>query len=303
MTHTGISLLTNDCSSSDKTISGIMARFMNVDSALPVTHCEACGTPTQRDIEILGLMRRVPILCQCRSDELAHEKKIAEMNDLRRRLERFKAYSLMDSRFEVSTFTNWQHRVDNQSDYTLGLKYCEHWESMLTSNRGLLLYGKAGSGKTYLSFAIANELYQQGKAVMAISISKLLAIIKDSFDSSGDYGETDVLNTVRDASLLILDDIGVEYKTAWSYEKLYAIIDTRYRANKPVIITTNFSLDALRENLATVDYKSRLRDPSERVFSRITEMCVFHEIKGASWRISKGANNKANLYGELGISP
>jgi len=66
-----------------------------------------------------------------------------------------------------------------------------------------MFYGKAGSGKTYLSFAIANALYKQGKAVMAISISKLLSIIKDSFDKHGEYGETDVLNTVRDASLMV----------------------------------------------------------------------------------------------------
>lgn len=56
---------------------------------------------------------------------------------------------------------------------------------------------------------------------MAISIIKLLAAIKDSFDKHGELGEADVLNTVRDASLLVLDDLGVEYKTAWAYEKLY----------------------------------------------------------------------------------
>jgi len=254
------------------------------------------------DIEILGIMRRVAVVCPCRSEANAREKKATEAIELRRRLEKFKAYSLMDNRFEASTFANWVHRPDNQMDYALGMRYCEQWETMYANNRGLLLYGRAGNGKTFLSFAIANALYRQGKAVMAISISRLLALIKDSFDKHDSYGETDVLNTIRDANLLVLDDIGVEYKTAWAYEKLYAIIDTRYRANKPTIITTNFTLDALRENLATVDLKSRLRDPSERIFSRITEMCAFHEMKSASWRISKGARNKAVLYSELGLS-
>jgi len=209
----------------------------------------------------------------------------------------------MDSRFEASTFENWSHRPDNQDDYILATKYSENWDTMYANNRGLLLYGKAGSGKTFLSFAIANALYRRGKAVMAISISRLLSVIRDSFDRHGDLGESDVLNTVRDASLLILDDIGVEYKTAWAYEKLYAIIDTRYRANKPVIITTNLSLDALRENLATIDLKTRTTDPSERVFSRISEMCAFHEVRGSSWRISKGIQNKTALFTELGLSP
>jgi DNA replication protein DnaC len=287
MTPTTNLCKTKDSADNESTIVELMTRFSNADLT---------------DIEILGQLRRVPMLCRCHSEAYEREKKEAELKDLRRRLSKFKAYSLMDNRFEISTFENWEHRPDNRDEYTLGTKYCQMWEAMFSNNRGLLLYGKAGNGKTYLSFAIANELYKQGKAVMAISISKLLSIIKDSFDNHGELGEADVLNTVRDASLLVLDDLGVEYKTAWAYEKLYAIIDTRYRTGKPTIITTNFTLDALRENLATIDLRTRTTDPSERIFSRITEMCAFHEVKGASWRISKGAQNKAALFTELGLT-
>ncbi|MCL2274131.1 MAG: ATP-binding protein [Defluviitaleaceae bacterium] len=268
----------------------------------PIVCCETCRDPTQKDIELLGVKKRVPVLCRCRTEAYAREKAEAEQRDLRRRLEKFKAYSLMDNRYEASTFKNWEHRPDNRDDYALGTKYCEMWADMYANNRGLMFHGRAGNGKTFLSFAIANAVDKQGKAVMAISISKLLAIIKDSFDKNGELGEIDVLNTVRDACLLVLDDLGVEYKTAWAYEKLYAIIDTRYRTAKPTIITTNYSLDALRENLATIDLRTRITDPSERIFSRITEMCAFHEIKGASWRISKGTRNKAAMFAELGLT-
>ena len=288
--------------SNNASIGKMMNIFADNDFSKPVNHCETCHDPTQTDIEILGRLRRVPVLCRCRSEAYEQQKKEAELKDLRRRLSKFKAYSLMDNRFEASTFESWEHRPDNRDDYVLGTRYCEKWADMYANNRGLLLYGKAGNGKTYLSFAIANAIYNQGKAVMAISISKLLSIIKDSFDKHGDLGEADVLNTVRDASLLVLDDLGVEYKTAWAYEKLYAIIDTRYRSGKPTIITTNFTLDTLRENLATIDLRTRATDPSERIFSRITEMCAFHEVKGASWRISKGAKNKTALFVELGLT-
>jgi len=253
------------------------------------------------DIEILGSTHRVPILCQCRIEADEKEKVAGKKHKLQRRLELFKAYSLMDSRFEASTFENWEHSADNQGEYIIFTKYCERWDTMYKNNHGLLFHGKAGSGKTYLSFAIANALQKRGKAVMAISISKLLAIIKDSFDSRCEFGEASVLNAIKDAELLVLDDLGVEYKTAWVYEKLYNIIDTRYRVNKPLIITTNYSLDALRENLATIDLKANARDPSERIFSRITEMCAFHEIKGSSRRIIKGSQNKSALLRDLGI--
>ena len=293
----------NSCSDSanNAAIGSLMTIFLNADLAQSVSRCEVCNDPTQKDIEVLGTMKRVPVVCRCRLEAYEHEKKTEELKDLRRRLERFKAYSLMDNRFEASTFGNWIHRPNNRDDYTLGTKYCEKWDEMYANNRGLLFYGKAGNGKTFLSFAIANALYEQGKAVMAISISKLLSVIKDGFDKHGELGEADVLNNIRDAMLLVLDDLGVEYKTAWAYEKLYAIIDTRYRAGKPTIVTTNFTLDTLRENLATVDLRTRVTDPSERIFSRITEMCAFYEVKGTSWRISKGAQNKAALCSELGL--
>ena len=132
--------------------------FSDADFSQPVNHCDKCNDPTQKDMEILGIMRRVPVLCRCRTHANEREQKAAELRELMRRLDKFKAYSLMDSRFEASTFENWEHRPDNRNDYILGTKYCEKWADMYANNRGLLLYGRAGNGKTFLSFAIANAL-------------------------------------------------------------------------------------------------------------------------------------------------
>jgi len=269
------------------------------DFNLPIVRCKTCNGALQYDVVILDVKRRVPIICECQIQAQQLEDELDRERGLRRRLDKFQAYSLMDDRFLGSTFENWIHRPDNRDIYDFGKRYCEKWQSIAAKNYGLLLHGTAGNGKTYLSFAIANELYRLGNAVMAISVSRILAVIKDSFHKYGDVGERDVFNTISNASLLILDDIGVEYKTSWAYEKLYAIIDTRYRANKPTIISTNFTISALRENLAIVDIKTGMRDPSERIFNRITEMCALHEVKGASWRIQKGEQNKAALYAEL----
>ena len=292
---------------SEVSILAMIATGVNVDFSQPISRCSNCGDPLGKDIEMQGKMRRVPITCQCRAEAQRLAEVQMQARDLQRRLDRFKAYSLMDENFSASTFEAWVFRDDNRELYALGRQYCEKWETMLANNRGLLVHGQAGNGKTFFSFAIANELYRLGEAVMAISVSRILDIFKRSYALHGDSGEMDVLNTISEASLLILDDLGVEYKTYWSYEKLYAIIDTRYRAKKPTIITTNLLIDdaekinELRDNLAVIDAKARHYDQSHRIYNRIVEMCALIAINGESWRIKKGKENKSALFTELGL--
>jgi DNA replication protein DnaC len=140
---------------------------------------------------------------------------------------------------------------------------------------------------------------------MAISVPKIFKIIQDGYSNHGDLGregETEILDLLTDVSLLILDDLGIENKTYWAYEKLYNIIDERYRANKPLIITTNFTIDDLRGNLAIMDRKTGERDESDRIFSRIVQMCTFIKVKGESWREQISDRNKDELFRELELS-
>jgi len=277
------------------------------DFSKPLATCPECGGRRQFDVELLGVMRRMPVACRCRNEEMERDKQRDERDALERRVSKFRAYSLMDEHFTGSTFENWVHRDDNKGLYEFGKRYCDSWDDVSANNHGVLLHGEAGNGKTYLSFAIANELYRQGKIVLAISVSRILRIISDSYSRNGDVGELEVMNTLYDAGLLILDDLGVEHKTAWSYDKLYTIIDTRYRAKKPTIITTNLRIDdgnrvnELRNNLAIVDAKTGHRDPSDRIYNRLVEMCAFIEVAGKSWRIQKGEENKAALFSKLGL--
>ena len=276
----------------------------NVDFTQPPKVCETCGEPTHKDRDCGGILRRLPSPCKCRRElnEIGkrHDAALAEA-DFTRFLGRFREYSLMDERFERSTFENWIHTDDNKRFYELGKKYCENWGKVCDGNYGLLLFGNAGSGKSYLSFAIANELHKQKKSAMAISVSALLSIIKESFDRQDVIGEAQVMRAVGDVSLLILDDFGIEYRTGWAYEKLYAIIDRRYRSAKPLIITTNLSEEELFGNLKVMNGKTGQTDASNRIFDRIMEMCQVEEINCESWRVKKHKRNTAKFYSDLGI--
>ena len=77
------------------------------------------------------------------------------------------------------------------------------------------------------------------------------------------------------ASLLVIDDLGVERSTDYTLEKVYDLVDTRYRANKPLILTTNLSVKEMQQN-------NDIR--FGRIYDRIFEVCYPIELRGKSWR-------------------
>lgn len=209
--------------------------------------------------------------------EREKEKKRIEMEDKQIKLDKLKKYSMMDQNFLNSTFENWELTKTPQNIKEIGLKYVAKWEEIRSKNNGLLIWGVPGNGKSYLSFCIANALLEQYIPVIAISTIGLLNRIKDTYKKWGKEGETEIINSLNNASLLVLDDIGAEANTDWTKEKLYEIIDTRYRSHKPTIATTNLNPDELRIKLTGLD-------EIDRTYDRLIEMCTPMELKGESKR-------------------
>ena len=147
---------------------------------------------------------------------------------------------------------------------------------MYKRNQGLLFYGSVGSGKSYAAAVIANELLEKKVPVIMTSFVKLLEKA-ESFDE--DNGELDKLNK---AKLLIIDDRGAERRTGVALETVYKFIDSRYTAKKPLILTSNLTLDDMK---ACEDIKY------SRIYDRIFEMCYPVPVNGFSWR-KKQANER-----------
>lgn len=129
------------------------------------------------------------------------------------------------------------------------------------SPRGwLVLCGAYGCGKSHLAYAAAAASYRQGHAVYAATVPDLLESLRQTFSSDQAEDTFDRrFNLVREAGLLLLDDLGAENHTAWGAEKLYQIIDYRHRMRLPLIITTNVNL---------YDPKGRIEP---RILSRILD--------------------------------
>ena len=96
----------------------------------------------------------------------------------------------------------------------------------------------------------------------------------------GTFSNQDIayIERLNKSELLIIDDLGTERKTDFALEKVYNLIDSRYRAAKPLILTTNLSIDEMM-NCEDIRY--------QRVYDRIFEMCYPMKLDVESWRHKK----------------
>ncbi len=127
----------------------------------------------------------------------------------------------------------------------------------------ILFMGGTGLGKTHLSLAIANVVINRGYSVVYGTAQNILSDLQnENFgrDENLEYTERDVLA----ADLLIIDDLGTEFKNQFSVACLYNIINTRILKNKPTIISTNFSYDDLER-----DYNQRITSRIAGVYSTL----------------------------------
>ncbi len=152
--------------------------------------------------------------------------------------------------------------------------------------RGLLLMGTVGVGKTHLAVSILKGLTERGFNCLFYEFGTLLKEIQDSYNPNTHASELGVLAPVLNAEILVLDELGASKPTDWVRDTMAHVINTRYNDKRLTIFTTNYLDDRRndRDELLEDRIGTRLR-------SRLFEMCKTVTMDGRDFRRSFDVTN------------
>lgn len=199
--------------------------------------------------------------------EWLHMRRDARIKSLQER-------SGLSDRFRHCTFSNFDQYINPSTikAFERAMVYVDRWYENQESGKGLYLCGGVGTGKTHLAVAVMNSLIQEkGIPSLFVTVPELLDNLRGAYNDPG-RNLDEWMDTVRGAELLVLDDLGSEKPTLWVKERLFVIIDHRYRAVLPTIITSNIGPKDVSEQLGP------------RTASRIISMCEWVDIDGPDYR-------------------
>lgn len=129
-----------------------------------------------------------------------------------------------------------------------------------SSGGWLVLHGGVGVGKTHLAAAIANAYASRHDqaAVYFRVVPDLLDQLRATFDPETGVAYDERFQQIRNANLLVLDDLGTENTTSWASEKLFQLINHRYNEQLPTVITSNAKLDRIEDRIVSRMLDTRL---------------------------------------------
>ena len=240
-------------------------------------YCGRCHTPRQMWLDILDGRKLVKVLCECRAAELDREEAADRQRKHQAKLSKWRAQGVSDAKWHGCTFDRDDRKDPAASDKCR--RYADNFDEMYKTDTGLLLYGGVGTGKTFLAACIANALVDEGRYVMMANLPSLIASINADYGENRDY----FTDKIGRAHLLILDDFGVERDTEYSIEQVYEIINARYKTGKPLIVTTNLSMQQLKDEPLI---------GRRRIYDRVIEKCVPLMVKGESRRKAIAADKR-----------
>ena len=234
-------------------------------------YCGKCHTKKQTRVTILGKEKTPYCICKCEVERREREEEERKRLEFEKKVKEYRRMGFPESEMQYWNFANADGT--NERIMRAAWNYAVNFSEFRKSGKGLLLFGTVGTGKTYAAACIANELIDKGYPVLMTNFARIANTVSGMWEGKQEY--YDSLNRFP---LLILDDLATERKTEYMQEIVFNVIDARYRAGLPLIVTTNLTADELKHP-SDISY--------QRTFSRLLEMTIPVEVKGKDKRLEK----------------
>ncbi|MCM1296919.1 MAG: ATP-binding protein [Muribaculaceae bacterium] len=273
-------------------------RFLDPDNEPKPVSCPHCGAPMhhhkimQEDTFVCW----VPIPGPCENPEC--QRLAAEEKARREHWERVMQFKQDLPRIGIppeyldATSKNFMldgPRANLKKPLKIVTDYANNFAEGHADGKGLYLCGPWGSGKTHMAVIAARGALWHGRKVRFVSSVDLVRELKDSFDHGG-TGET--MAPYKNATLLVIDDIGKEYASAIVLNMLAEIISTRYAHRRPTVFTSNYMLRT--DNPNQMDLQAALMrqggglDNAGAILSRIKSRCKVVPVIAPDYREVQG---------------
>lgn len=211
--------------------------------------------------------------------EIEKHKTCKKIND-------FSSISILEKSYKNDTFENSKPQSLKESEYMLDFQvFCENFNFAKEEGIGILMTGLPGTGKTFYSHCIINELQKRKYTVLSFNLSNYLSEIKtEGFDAK----EREILEAIKKVDLVVIDDIGNEKMTDWTRPIMFNLFNTIYMNKKSLLCSTNLTGERFK---AHFDIQN-----SDKILDRIVQMCKPYKFDWKSKRAAKGKENFEKIW-------
>ena len=232
-------------------------------------YCGKCHTKKQVRLTLPNGTEITPMcLCKCETEERDKRERERKERERLTEVERYRSVGFPDKDLRNFTFEADDSKETQSSK--AARRFVENFDDFYKAGKGLMFYGGVGTGKTFLSACIANALIDKCVPCMVTNFTRITNRLQNSFEGRQEY-----MDTLNRFALLVIDDFGMERNTEYMDEIVYNVIDSRYRSGKPLIVTTNLTMQEL-SNPDDID--------KQRIYSRVNQMCIRVEVSGKDRR-------------------
>lgn len=230
----------------------------------------------------------VAVACDCGMNERA--ARVVERARIPKRYEHCDFESYVTDLIDGKTWTA-QHAQSLKEAKLLAQGFARDYPG--TAEKGLLLMGPTGVGKTHLAVAALKDLIQRGHGGLFCDYRELLKEIQASYNPASESTEMGILEPIRTVEILVLDDLGASKPSAWVLDIIGLVLNARYNERRATILTTNYLDEAASAEPApklpggqrvTVREDTLADRIGARMRSRLFEMCRTVEVFAPDFR-------------------